>query len=268
MSGSLQPIDDLSNATLDELASMALGHVRSTEASLINALQHWVAAGEVFNIARDRFGPGGKGWGKWCEQLGVSQAAIGEAMRVARYKDQLPPEVFAIWTDARGVKRDPTIGRALEYVRQLPPIRPRGKNNTSDIAALREANRLVNEGMSLRAAAAMTGITHETVARYRDPARFAEKDRKKEERRREQARAKKALAAQRERQERDRLARATGGELDVAYTHVRRALAAISKDTRAPEAERLLLKAEEHIVDAMRLASRAPASDQGGARDV
>lgn len=56
----------------------------------------------------------------------------------------------------------------------------------------------------------------------------------------------------REREERDRLAKATGGELAEAYGLVRRTLSIVDKSRHAPDAIRHLHKAEEAIVEAMR----------------
>lgn len=80
-----------------------------------------------------------------------------------------------------------------------------------------------------------------------------EKDRRRRERERKLARrrARAALREKTQRDERDRLAKTTGGELAEAYSLIRRAIALLDKANRA-DAVRMAHKCEDAIVAALR----------------
>lgn len=242
---------DLATATLDELAATAARQYGEAETALFGALGHVVNLGATLTEARRRVDHGD--WRAWCDAIGISQHTANAAMRLAHYRNHLPTEIRV---DGRGRTLSPSVGHALQYLRGLPDVRPRGtpaKFNDDDVS---EAKRLHAAGVPVKEIADLLGAFPASVYKWLDPEAYRARQRRnrvaRTQREREARAAKRALERQRERKERDRLAKATGGELEVAYTHVRRALAAVSKAGTVELAERALLKAEEELIAAMR----------------
>lgn len=246
---------DLATATLDELADAARRELSQTESHLVGALAHFIRYGEILLVARTLV-PSGE-WMRWCESIANSSGRTYEyktsvaAMRLAHYKDHLPAEAFETWIDDAGRLLNPSPHRALSYVRGLPVINRKGVVGHGE-STRDEARRLRKAGLPYDEIGPMVGVSSTAVRMWCEPGAEAEYNKRRRAREREQRAAQRALRKEHERQERDRLARATGGEIADAYSLIRRALTAIDRAGQAPDAIRHLHKAEEAIVEAMR----------------
>lgn len=251
---------DLSTLTLDQLAQAAADEYRQAENHMLGVLHHFVRFGEVLLAARPQV-PEGE-WMRWCE--GVANAAgrtyeyktAAAAMRLAHYRNHLPAEAWQPWKDSSGRLMNASPKHALSYLKGLPIINRKGVSGHPEETRM-EARRLRTAGLSYDDIAEMVGASSHAVRMWCEPAvakRYAAQRRTVSARQRAAARA---LREKEKRLDRDRLAKITGGELADAYSLIRRALAALDKDGRAPDAILHLQKAEDTVQEAMRTARTA-----------
>lgn len=254
---------DLTTMTLDELGEEVMQQRHAAEVSLATALGHFVRIGVVLLHARERVPD--EEWDSWCELHGMSKTSSNRAMRLAYYRDELPPEAWQPSVNRAGRLVNPTATRAEVYLRGLPPVRPKGFRYEQGVVD--EARRLKAAGVPQVDICELLGLSAATVSVMVRPgaqAEYARKHRRRYAARRLTEReAARALAEKREREERDRLAKATGGELSKSYGLIRQALAALDKVATEPsvEATRHLHRAEESVVEAMR-------AERGASRDA
>lgn len=227
----LSPQGDLGSVTLDDLAEAAMLEHGRAELALVGALAHFVRLGEILLEARRRVGQ--DGWGAWYrDRLGMETAVVSNVMRLAHYRDQLPSEVFECYRQADGRLANPSLHRALPYLRGLPPVNPRYRLK-GDSRTINEVRRLHSTGMNYKEIAALVGVHETTTRRWCDPKGEKERVKRNSERESIRQREKRAAAAalkkQRKREERDNLASRTGGELSEAYALIRRTTATLDR---------------------------------------
>lgn len=253
-------VSDLRRASLDELGEAATLEYAQASAHLAGALWHFIRLGDVFLEARSRLDAAGEPWIAWLRSIGIEHHFTADrAMRLAFYKDRLPPEAFEVWTDARGRRCNPSWSKALMYIRELPPAH--GKRSRGyPPETVEEARRLVAEGLPVRDAAKTLGVGESTVRLWVLP---GEKERVRRNQRAAKQRAQRAAAALRQaeqRAERDAMAVASGGEMEIAYGLLRRTLASLSKasssnsptvSAKIDEAIRSCHSAENRLIEAM-----------------
>lgn len=232
---------DLTTATLDELGALAQREATAALSDLASVVRHYLRMGEIIQAARDAR-PREFDWEAWCESLGISARTAQTAMRMAKYRRAIPADCA-------------TVDAAIAYLKGLPDTNTRGKPVPYDPAVRVEAERLIAAGVPVKTASRMLGLSDSTVRHWLYPDRYKETKRAYEERaraaRRETKLAAKALAAQREREERDRLARTTGGELAELYALVRKA-ALLADKLGMGEVVADIHRAEERVVGALK----------------
>lgn len=237
---------DLTSLSLDELAGRANAEHEKVGQSLTDALIHALAAGEVLLVAREQVGP--RGWVKWCaENVEIADSTIGTYMRIAFYRDELG--------GAAGVVE------AREALVGFPAVNAQG-NGGHDEVVRQKARDLVGEGMTINAVSDLFGVAHTTVHSWVDPA-WGKRQRKLTDAATRRARlARKALAEKQARDERDALAKSSGGASSKAYALVRKALLELDRahgEAKTPgerealrSAVALTHKAEDQLVRAMK----------------
>lgn len=247
--------------TLDELALSARTEYQAAAEHLAGALSHFIRFGEVLLEARSRLDEAGEGWLKWLKSIGINhQFTADRAMRLAFYKDRLPSEAFQVRRDASGRVLNPSWNNALQYVSGLPPIRNKGQIGYPE-STRQEAHRLHAEGLTAKEIGAILNVGASTVRYWVLP---GEEQRVRENRRRYKAKNLRIATAARKqmrREERDLIAKSVGGELAVAYGHLRSCLAALDRSvancddiTVAGVARRTISQlhgAENSLVEAM-----------------
>jgi predicted transcriptional regulator len=243
-----ETLGDLSTLTLDQLGVLAVHESGEARNHLSAALQHVIKLGEVLLEARNR--PGIR-WSEWIESIGIDRSRASKAMRLAFYQDALPPVATEPFKDARGTLRDPSPSHALLYIEQLPRLRPGAKGYPAEVRA--EAKRLREQGLTLNAVAELLNVSPQIVNIWTNPKAAKQNAAARQARNTRMSAANRALRAQTEREERDRLARQTGGDISKAYGLVRRALSAVDA-AGCHEALSPLHRAEDVLVAQMRTA--------------
>jgi hypothetical protein len=213
--------------TLDDLAAEARVEYAHTSAHLTGALAHFIRLGEILHVARQRVEPGT--WIVWLRSVGIDNHFTADrAIRLAVYRDHLPPEALQVRRDGAGRVRNPSWNNALTYLRGLPPVGPKG-NRGYDETIKREAARLRKKGLSYRQISEALNVGETTVRSWLDTD-FRRRKKLANKRARDKI-TKDATAARRarRREERDGLAREASTELADAYGNLRKALAALDR---------------------------------------
>jgi transposase len=243
----------LADATIADLTDAARREVEIGRQRLAGALQSFVNLGDIALEVKRRLVP--SEFDAWCADLRFHHGTISQAMRLATYKDQLPAEAFGTWTDARGHTQTASIRRSLTYLRGLPVVGASGKSQV-DESVKAEAIRLRADGVREVEVAAMLGVSTSSVYNWCNPEAYerirAQQRAAHKNRERQRSAQARALAEKQRREERDQLARITGGELGRAYALVRQALAALDRGRVGEAALRHLHHAEDAIVAALR----------------
>lgn len=212
--------ENLATKTLDELAELAVDEHRQVEQDLVSALNHAFRLGEVLLAAFERLEPGE--WEPWIESTGMSTSTARNFQRLARYRDQLPREIYEPHRAKNGAVIQPSYSRALVYLKGLPPVRTTQRKREVTSAMREEGLRLLAAGTPYAAVADLLGVSDTTVRDWGNPAKFREREQRRRARLRQQRRARNALKEQDRRSEIDALASAHGGELAKSYALVRR----------------------------------------------
>jgi transposase len=217
--------------TLGELATEAnREHELALEAGA-SMVEHAIRCGDALRRAKDAC-PGGN-WKAWLdENFRASQVSASIYMRLAFYQDRVR---------ADGHKSIDAARRALVDAPSLDKGSARFPLWMRD-----EALRLLEDGMTIRAAAAELGVGTGTVQRWKNPDGDAE-------RRRQRSRAWKAARRARQQAERDaaikHAVRKAGGAIAEAYSMAERMDAVIAqahRETEDREARRALSEAGVH----------------------
>lgn len=244
---------DLSTLTLDELASTAVDEYRAASAHLAASLDHFIRLGEVMIVVYGRMQTTEE-WRAWLDHVGIGTTVASQAARLATYKDQLPPEAFLPYRSQKNELRFPTHTSALTYIVGLPPISNRRRR--TDPAVVGEAIRLREAGLPYEEIAQLLNVSTTAVRDWCNPEAYKSRNRRRAKARalaqRQRYAADRALAEKREREERDRLAVTTGGELAKAYAVIRAALKHLDLNRGPDDAIRALHRAEEAVVATMR----------------
>lgn len=198
--------------TLEELAEIANREHEAVGTALHSAVLHAVRCGEAIAQAHKMVGT--SNWTVWVsENLGFTYQYAGRYMRLAHYRDQLPPEIHHPYLDNAGRMRQPSIKRALNYVRGLPPIADfEARQTPKEIQ--REAKRLHAQGMSYREIGRLLAISDCAAAAACDPDRRRRSTESSRRYRQRQKQARRALSLQ----EKNVTARQAGDTLGKAHT--------------------------------------------------
>ena len=131
-------------ATLDALANTARREIDLSQEAFRRGLDHALRAGEALNEAQELIPRGA--WIAWLKEQGIKADNAKQYMRVAAFRDSLPPGTTSI--------RD-----ALAYLRDQGMFRrtPRGLELGEEIHGL------LREGASARDVADRTGVHVATV---------------------------------------------------------------------------------------------------------
>lgn len=155
---------------LVELAETARREHRSAGVALVTALAHGIRCGEALIQARPLVEPLKITWGEWLEKnVGLSLDWAGNYVRLAAFKDELPPAAFRVWVDRRGRLRDPTVSHALTFLVGMPPNEHHWSRRAVDAETRAAVLASLEEGLSFSAAAKRHGLSTTTVKRLRDP---------------------------------------------------------------------------------------------------
>lgn len=229
--------DRLDSATFEELADLTERSLAAAAGGMRTTLLEFVAAGAALEQMRDRM-PGD--YTRWLAENEIPRSTAGRMIRLHVYRDHL-----------RDLEGFTSLNRAILSIRELPAIGT-GFTTQSTPEQRAKVKKLVAAGIPKKDVAAIVGVNPSTVFDWTRPAeeQRRQRARKKEVRLRTEA-AKRALAAEEERRRRDLLVRTTGGELAVAYEHVRKALAALV-NAGPIDATRYLTAAENAIIRTIR----------------
>lgn len=209
--------------TLDELAEIANGEHAAIGKAFTAAMTSAIRCGEALLEARERVG--GEGWRDWAEaSLRFSLTSASHYMRLAAYKDDLPDVVFQPWQGKLGEWREPTLTRALPYLKGLPSLFTRGRPAGLSEEIRAEARRLRNKGRTYREISELLGICEASANRICDPEVHAQHRRNNKRLAKQKRAARQALMVQQLRTDRDRSAQRAGGALAETYSLIRRAL--------------------------------------------
>lgn len=257
---------DLSTATLDELATIVRDEYHAAEhehreaaACLSRSVQHAARSGRALSEARNRV-PDGE-WNSWItESAQIGTTAAKNLMRLAHYFAVIPQEVLEPSVDAVGRSHETGWMRALNSLKGLPRIRPSGIGG-HPVEMKGRARALHNSGMAYEDIAFCLQVGRESVKCWCDPNYQRLKNKRRAGMDREKRAARRALSEKRQREERDALAKSTGGELGEAYSLIRRLLGNLHEalsDARSGEQRSAVeaayssaTKAEDEIMRAM-----------------
>lgn len=252
---------DLQSLSLERLAEEANSeHLRCEEdldrldALAGSAVIHALNAGRALLAAQSRM-PVGE-WVRWAEaNVPMHAPTRTRYMRIAEFGD----EVRTWLTTTEGSRG---VVNAIDFLNSLELRRATGRH--ADAAVVAEVRRLKKGGIPVSEIAKCVGLSVTSVRCHLDPAfKRRHLQRNKDNTRRRTAAAK-ALAEQQRVEERNALARNTGGDIAKAYSEVRRLAATIDKALAAAEPSersdvRAALaaahKAEDALVKAMRASS-------------
>lgn len=230
--GSLELVSS-SPRTLEELAEAANYEYAEAANSLASSIVHAICSGEALIEAHEIVKREGGIWNDWiANNLDFEYSRVAALCQLAHHKDRLPPEVFQPFRRRDGGIIQPSVSRAMIYVRGLPHLKsgtPVGIWNGGGPARItdevrREVKRLRNEGLSQTETSEMLGISRHSVRKIEDPKYDKENRRRIRERRKERRLAAKALRNKREMEQRDIAAKLVGGSLEETYSLVRKAL--------------------------------------------
>lgn len=246
---------DYASMSLDELTTLVNEGHGAVERGVRIAFARAVQIGEVCLFIRERYGASRfRSWVR--DSCDFVDFTAYNYMRVAHYRDQVPSSVTGIYD-------------AIEALRGLPAVTSRREWAKPEWMH-DEAKRLHVEGLTYSQIGEKLGVSRSVTQTWIHPDKAREAKRASAERQRRKAQelkaARKALAEKERREERNVLARAAGGILEKSYTDVRAlcltldaALAQAEPAEREGlrEALRHAHKAEDQIVEAMRIRRRA-----------
>jgi len=236
--------------TLDELADTIRTETALMESDLVSAVGHAIAIGGALAAARAQVSAGD--WIRWLgENTTMSRQMAGRCVRLHAYQATIPTEAFEPYVSSDGRTIQPTTTHAFRMLRGMPDTNPKGRPSMYGADVRVEAVRLRNEGWEYRDIGELLGVSSSTAQWWSDPAAATRNAAKSKAKRRQAALATKALAAQQERDDRDRLARQQGGDISVAYGLIRKALLAADKAGCA-DAVTALHRAEDAVAAMLR----------------
>ncbi len=196
--------------TLAELARVANREHAQAFSAASAMIEHAIRAGEALLAAKAQTPPGA--WTRWLkDEFVASPETANVYMRLAHHQDEIRAR-----TEIKSIAQARRVLRELGAVREEHGSQGRGVYVSE--AVREEARAMRREGMQLREIAETLGYQLSTVHGWVNPdsiQRRRTRQAKSKARRRE---ARRAL----ERQERDRLARKTGGSVAECYSLVRR----------------------------------------------
>lgn len=241
-------MDRLDTATFDELAATILGSIQRAGKLARASLDELINAGGALIAMRERM-PGK--YREWLEQQDIDAQWAAKCTRLYTYRDHIPP--FETLSTPHGQKA------ALDSIRHLPSLVTGNRARRVTDEQYAAAKQLVSAGATRQDAAKLMGISPTALTdALRTPAERAEHKKKYRAKATERRAASIALRLQEERRQKDQLAKANGKELSVAYSAVRKALAALDTAehgvsvTHKNRATRYLTAAEAAIVSALR----------------
>lgn len=248
-------MDRLDTATFEELAETARVSIELAGQYADSAVRQLVRAGGVLVQIRDRM-PGR--YKTWLREIGIDPTWASKVGRLYEYRDAIPATAYETRVDVAGRRLPPSLRSALASIDALPNRQPHRSRLTDEM--IRDAKARHRRGESMTSIAVAMGVSREQMRRLLNPAVEAERRKRAKANRKIQSEARAALQKQQIREERDRMARATGGELSVAYTLIRKALSALAKTNmdQTRRASEYLVAAESNIVSAMREERTAP----------
>lgn len=246
-------MDRLGTATFEELAEFAEESIERAGEHARQSIHHLIAVGGALTEMRERM-PGQ--YPAWLQKTGMGQQWASRCERLYLYRNELPQEALTEWISSDGRLRQPTLTNAIKSIAHLPKIvGTTGGHNKIAEEHRATARRMLSEGVPCREVASMTGISLSVVKRIKNPGRFEDTERRFREKKKIEEAAARALREQKQRAERDRLAKTTGKEASVAYAAVRQALAALDRVSGSAShvrtASDYLVAAEARIVAIM-----------------
>lgn len=247
---------------LAELAQIANAEHRASIASLGDALSHAISCGEALLEARERVDGGG--WEQWLrENWNFHPQYASWYMRIAYFKDTIPPDIFKPYRDKNGNLQNGSMAAVRAHLKGLPPIR----DNTIPREIRDRVKQMRRNGKTYREISEAFGHSAPSWAgRICDPKIYdPRKDYGKLRRERQAATA--ALREKRRRQDNDSaVKRADNHTVQQTYALLRKCCALLDdglrqttdRDERRAIENALhhLYKAEDEIVRASRLQAR------------
>lgn len=231
--------------TLAELADDANRSHETTIAAMVSAIAYAIQCGETLIAAREIVGK--QSWREWMtDNLCFSYVVAGNYMRLAHYKDLLPPEAMEPYRLADGRMIQPSIARAVLYVKGLPPVHD-SSNAVIGVAPEVAAEVIAlskNKDVSQREIARMLGISRWVVFTILHPGvRQTQAANQRRARAREKAREQARERATK------RAVRQVGAALAELYANAERmqdVLGQARRETNDPQAREALDRAGEH----------------------
>lgn len=239
---------ELEGLNLKQLSVLINQQSASAEAATVAVLEYATRAGIGLMRARDLVMEAGESWTRWMdENLSFHRRTAYRYITIARGRDRLPDGPI-------------TLTEALDLLSGVAAYRDESEWTAYPKAVKASALQMHADGISMTEIGETLGVVRETVRRWVDPNTHDRMIKANRQRRRKAAAAKKALAEKERREDRDRLARSTGGDPAKAYAEVRRlaatldrALADVPQSAKPTLAEALrhTHRAEDAIVEAM-----------------
>lgn len=235
---------DLASMTLEQLGERARDGHAAVEAHLGAALARAIATGEVLWEVKKRLGP--REWTPWVtsnlEAFGFGMGPICQYMRIAHWKEELPPDP------------DLTITDAYSSLKGLPRV----PNDRDDYTAFvrEEARALRSQGKTYREICEAVGHGYGVVYQWCNPKYMDHVRRRTTEGKRRRAAERKALAEKEAREELARLAKEKGGDLgrlhDLFRKRVMPMIDGAVNEGLSIEARALAVRLEDEINKALR----------------
>ena len=256
----IQIMDRLDTATFDELAEFVQTSVVKAGDHAKQSLECLIEAGGALCEMRDRM-PGQ--YMAWLGEVGIKPGLASRCQRLYTYRAHLPLEAYQGFTGQQGGTYKPSLGRALGFISHLPaltlgnPLGHQGGRVYTD-EQRSAVRRMAKDGVPVMEIVRLSGMAHPTVQGITNPTGAKDRIQRAAVKSKAKIAADSALRKQIQRDQRDQLAKATGKEMSVAYSHVRQALAALAKmDAPADRAsltrvDTYLRGAESALVNAMR----------------
>lgn len=234
--------------SLAELAAEAQNEYDAGMGAALDALQHWIRAGDALRAAKQQVIPGS--WLKWLDDNFRGQRSKAQKLiRFATYKDLIAAEGIT------------SVDVASRYLRGLPDATPRGIHRPENDLLRAEVSRLIQGGMTHRAVGELLGVSRYTIYRWQDPERARRVGREYMAKRRAAERATR-IEGQSARQ--DAAVRRIGGSVADAYSMIRKTAQVVdracgdadNREVRAALSAALtkLHHAEDEIVRALGIA--------------
>jgi predicted transcriptional regulator len=234
---------DLCELSLEELTELANIEHEATIGLLKDSLVHAIGVGDILNEIHTRIP-----WGEWVgwleENFSGSHGTAALYRRIAWYATDVQESGTS------------TIADAIAYLQLHNLNVPRMGNR--EATTVKEARKLMEKGLSGRAAARELGISNNKLRWWMGLGKKSASSSKKEylRKKREEKKVKQQI-------ERDELARQRGGSVAEVYSLIRKAAQQLDAASLLPgqsaeakgsltAAIRLLYKVEDHVVEALR----------------